>query len=420
MKNSIVEIYIDGQWIPAAEIYILGETVKFEYVPHYAFGDNPLPVSLALPISEPFPNLDGQVPSFLYDLVPQGLGRKYLIEEANRNGLPTSDIALAQIGAFNPIGNIRIDTAVTFFDQWKKRNVVTMPSGFDKKDIVQRSEEFVSHIWMHAMLTAGTTGVQGAAPKFLLTQDYEGLFHADSALSDERSLKHWLVKLPRGKTQIDLDILRIESIYQKIASLIGLRTFGQCEFIGNMMFFERFDREVDNQNNKVTRVHQESLLAAAGISGFPSNVSLFTLTNTIIKHATNPVAEAAEFIKREFLNRALGNTDNHGRNTALQILSNGIVQLTPLYDCAPMFRDPEMIPRSCRWIIDGYEINKLSEILNHLDLSDEAKSILHQSILSFANIFDDLPYLLKEHELEDEWLNLLVSRINSAKELISG
>jgi serine/threonine-protein kinase HipA len=46
---------------------------------------------------------------------------------------------------------------------------------------------------------------------------------------------------------------------------------------------------------------------------------------------------------------ALRNTDNHGRNSAFLKYADGTVKLSPLYDFAPMFLDPEGIPRSSRW-----------------------------------------------------------------------
>ncbi|WP_375338497.1 hypothetical protein [Variovorax paradoxus] len=36
------------------------------------------------------------------------------------------------------------------------------------------------------------------------------------------------------------------------------------------------------------------------------------------------------------------NTDNHARNTAVQRLPDGALQLTPIFDFAPMFLDPEI------------------------------------------------------------------------------
>jgi serine/threonine-protein kinase HipA len=49
------------------------------------------------------------------------------------------------------------------------------------------------------------------------------------------------------------------------------------------------------------------------------------------------------------VNLALGNKDNHARNTAVQRDFNGHIALTPLYDFAPMYLHPDGIARRIRW-----------------------------------------------------------------------
>lgn len=50
-----------------------------------------------------------------------------------------------------------------------------------------------------------------------------------------------------------------------------------------------------------------------------------------------------------FLNLALGNKDNHARNTAVQRDFDGHIALAPLYDFAPMYLHPDGIARRIRW-----------------------------------------------------------------------
>ncbi len=49
------------------------------------------------------------------------------------------------------------------------------------------------------------------------------------------------------------------------------------------------------------------------------------------------------------LDVALGNTDNHGRNTSVLKDGAGRVALSPLYDFAPMILDRSGIARVSRW-----------------------------------------------------------------------
>lgn len=398
--KTFIELHINGKWLRAAEIVHVGEyRATFEYLPEYVFGEAHAPVTIAIPptmdrmgISE-----DGATPAcpaFMFDLVPQGLGRKYLLQQLRMADTNDSDLPLAMHGAFNPIGNIRLSSAVDYFNQWREKNPDDTAQGFTIDEIVNRSDEFVEHIWLHAMLAAGTTGVQGAAPKFLLTEDAKGMWFADAALPDSQAKKHWIVKRPRGRHPDDITILNNEASYHAVAGKCGLRAAGDCFVRGNMLFFERFDRVAEK--GTVTRLHQESILSAAAVPGFPAGVSNFTFADAICRHATFKAKELAEFIGRDILNRAMKNTDNHGRNTSLQILQDGTVQLTPIYDFAPMFMDPEMIPRSCRWSIDGREIHDLNVILNAIDADDDVKHATLQLLSPLAENLRKLALIMDE------------------------
>ena len=60
----------------------------------------------------------------------------------------------------------------------------------------------------------------------------------------------------------------------------------------------------------------------------------------IKRFCTDPAAETVEYVLRDVLNLAMGNPDNHGRNTALQKAPDGWIGLTPLFDFTPMRLDP--------------------------------------------------------------------------------
>lgn len=56
----------------------------------------------------------------------------------------------------------------------------------------------------------------------------------------------------------------------------------------------------------------------------------------------------AEYLRRDLLNKILGNSDNHGRNTSI-IRGEDSLRLAPIYDLAPMVMDAEGIPRTTKW-----------------------------------------------------------------------
>jgi serine/threonine-protein kinase HipA len=398
--RSMIELFLNGRWVPAAEFVPMGGGYRgtFEYLPEYVFSDNPIPVSFALPVTMARQGIDPETgapppcPPFLFDLVPQGKGRKFLVHELKVADGDHADLYLAQHGACNPVGNLRLDTAVAFYEKRRALHPEGGGQGILLEDLLSRKDAFLDHIWLHAMLTAGTTGVQGAAPKFLLTQDQDGLWFADAALPDQNAAKHWLVKLPRGSHETDYAVLRNEAAYMRVAAQLGLRVAGEPMFDHDMLFVPRFDRVLTQGG--LARLAQETLASLAGVRGFGMPVPLFDLVEGFRPHVNDPVGEIIEFIKRDILNLAMRNTDNHARNTSLQRLPDGTVQLTPVYDFAPMFMDRELIVRGCKWSAEGREVSRWEDIVGLLSLDVGEKRGVLTALAAFAPRVANLPEIM--------------------------
>ena len=282
-------------------------------------------------------------PAFLLDLLPAGAGRRALL---NLHNLPDqearSDWLLLNMGAFAPPGNLRIRSAV---------HPTVAHAGFARDDIIRRKAEFLAYARQQGAPVAGSTGAQGDAPKFLLTEDKKGRWHADGALVDAQAKQHYLVKFPRGNRAADRVILRHEAMYYAIAKHLGLTVGALPLWQDDVLFVPRFDRAV--QGKVVQRHGLESLCSVAGVADFGQAISLFTLCEAFLPFVDDPTQAITEFLLRDIANCAMGNTDNHARNTALIKWDNGGVTLSPLYDFAPMQLDPEGIVRTCRWV--GHE-----------------------------------------------------------------
>ena len=397
-KKSIIQIHLNHSWVDAAEITDFGGgRCRFEYDTNYLFGDGSLPVSLTMPLgfydAQYLPKeggaleaLDYRLPAFLYDLVPQGRGRQFL---SRILGLPDRDgveLPLLMAGAFNPIGALRLDTAVAFYEQESEKlsgGSYDFSHGVDFEEIQLKSEKFLRELSLHAMLASGTTGVQGAAPKYLLTKDKQGLWHPDMGLPDTHAAEHWVLKLPRGRSEDDRLVLRNEAAYLRVAKACGLRTHEDPLYLDDMLFVRRFDRVVDG--SEVTRLQQESLASLAGHRGFAVKTSHNELLNAMREHVSDPLEETIEYLKREALNQAMRNTDNHARNTAIQKLSNGLVALTPIFDFAPMYKDPEMVPRAVQWNdAAGNVVVDWIGIFNSLELEKSDLQRCAQEMVNFS------------------------------------
>lgn len=409
-SETTIEIHADGQWRPAATLQVSGGArCRFEYLPDYVFSDAPLPVALGLPLGiAPDRLVDGPTgrepdrrpPAFLYDLVPQGKGRRYLLDRLNLADGDDVVLPLVLAGAFNPIGNLRFTSALAFFGEQARLNAdAATDRGFDFKEILAHSQAFLDHLSLHAMLASGTTGVQGVAPKFLLTSDIEGRWFADMALPDDRAHAHWLLKLPRGKSETDRAVLRNEAGFLLLAERCGIRTFAPPQLHNEILFVRRFDRRVID--GKVHRLHQESLASICNLRGFGVPASQQTLLEGLRRAVADPLGETIEFMKRDVLNLAMRNTDNHARNTAVQRLVDGCVQLTPVFDFAPMYLDDEVVVRSCHWRdAQGRTQRTWAEVVSSLNVPDPERAQITAALAQFAPVVAALPETARDCGIE--------------------
>ncbi|MEX8517707.1 MAG: type II toxin-antitoxin system HipA family toxin [Leptothrix sp. (in: b-proteobacteria)] len=435
---ALIEIYRNGTWEPAAELQPLGdERCRLEYLAEYIFQAGPEPIALGLPVqfNPDIPGDDGlvdrSVPSFLYDLVPQGKGRRFLLDLIQRSDADTLVLPLLMAGAFNPIGRLRLSSAVEFFKTQAARHPEAhQAGGLALEDIRQRSDDYLDHLSLYAMLATGTTGVQGVAPKYLMAQDRQGRWFADLALPDDQAVAHWLMKLPRGKSDADRAVLRNEAAYLRLAGQCGLRAprgerglENGVMLIDEILFVRRFDRRVID--GQLHRLHQESLASVAGLRGFAPGTTLNALLQVLRAHATHPAAETVEFVKRDVLNRAMRNTDNHARNTAMQRLPDGTIQLTPVFDFAPMFMDPEGIPRSVEWkdargVIQRDWTDILRELVESGALPAAEHAALVAELKAFSTVVANLPALATACGVEPAVLDQCLASIEAQAGQLAG
>ena len=363
--TATLEIYRRGAWQPAAVLTPVDEQAgfggacRFEYLDEYAVENAGPGSSAGAGLSCRYPadfqqhRLD-RWPPFVLDILPNGYGRRQWLEQLDLQDGPAADWPLLLRGTAYPTGNIRVAEAVAAKNPdtlvpTDSGEVVPMKDhpGFARADVIARNETFVEYAFQHGIHAAGASDVQGVAPKLLLAEGHGGAWHAEGRLADEDARSHWLVKRPRGDRAADRKVLRNEAAYMRVAEQLGLDVYAELEWEEDSLFVPRFDRRVCD--GKVERYGMESLYAAAGFAEYGAQVPHEALCNAIEAYCTEPETDLIEYIKRDIVNIVLGNKDNHGRNTALLRCENGIVKLSPLFDFAPMYLDPEGIARVCRW-----------------------------------------------------------------------
>lgn len=346
-----MEIYHTGRWWLVAQIELKGAMsqgyrapVDFSYNDQYAIEylncTDYRATSVNYPVNLYFHSLK-QWPPFLLDILPAGAARRFWLSELGLGDQPEADWELLCKGAGNAPGNIRVAQAGAGLK-------VSRHIGFSKEEIVEKNGDFIEYARQYGATVTGSSGAQGDAPKFLLVQDRDdGRWHVDSSIPDEHVAKCWIVKFPRGKSERDREVLKNEAAYMQVAKQFGLRVADLLDYQSDALFIPRFDRL--QSATGFERYGLESLASASGLTDYGVGVTHELLTTTISKTVDNVHLELREYLLRDILNLALGNTDNHARNSAFIKKPNQPVELSPLYDFAPMFRDPEGIPRACRW-----------------------------------------------------------------------
>jgi len=357
-----IQLFHGNEWHDAAVVSVknpsagyLGESavaynmeyfVKFGAIP--IAEDRPLRDARALSIAVPVDLMDRTAPrwpSFLLDFLPQGYQRERVANYLNLDHkIRAADLPLLMHAGGAPVGNIRIKEANI---RENERISTTARIGVTLDDILNRTDLFRDVADKFAMFASGSSGLQGNWPKVAMTRARDGLWYPDSAVGDDDAQEYVIVKFMRSGNRVDEIILRAEASYSRIAAEFGLNVKAPSTYKSGVLIIPRFDREA--RNGKVVRYGQESFVSALGIADFEHRDSHENYLRMLRDFSTDPLADVTEYVLRDVLNLAMGNPDNHGRNTALCKTEDGQIRLAPLFDFAPMKLSPAVIMRSTKW-----------------------------------------------------------------------
>jgi serine/threonine-protein kinase HipA len=382
-----IDINLDGSWHACASIALRdtaqasrrgGVTLRYdaEYALQNLQARDFRALSVRAPVDLGIRTLP-QWPSFLIDLLPQGAARKRL-----ERGLdsPLSEWSLLERGAVNPVGNLRVRPVAP---QERRSH-----PGFDLQDMITRGDAFIDHAYAVGAIVAGSTDTQGEAPKFWVVQDDGGRWHPDDGHLGEIARRYALLH---------------EAAYQRVAARLRLRVTPELpEFIDGALLIPRFDRRPTGRGE--IRLGVESLYSVAGIvdsaqTPLRHHEALLALHGCL----TDFDGEILEYFRRDILNLAMGNRDNHGRNTAILKDPAGSMRLAPIFDFGPAFLDARAIVRTMHW--DGEQsghTNWNTVLLNLATRFEDANLVLAgvteiaKALAAFAQDLEHLPNLMRE------------------------
>lgn len=362
MHNLTLQLFSAGAWTDVMTLVFdepekgLLSPCRAAYKTHYvvaASAQSPAQaVSARLPVGFDLFS-SATAPAFLQDIVPSGAARRFLVSHMSGQkpqGL-SDDLYLLQRSTPAPIGNLRIKESLDSLDDGE-------PIGFQRTDVITRDQRFLEYAYEQGAAIDGATGAGGEAPKLLLTQAADGLLYPDATVADEQAREHWFIKFAHNNAvRNDQDILRSEYLYYKALQTLGIETVATGDMALEQgakpsLWMRRFDRRVTDQG--VERLAVESVYSLAGVTVHGSRMDhqeVVTLLSDLWTQAGQGAEIpdlVADYMRRDLINQILGNSDNHGRNTAI-IRGRDGYRLAPIYDLAPMVMDAEGITRTTKW-----------------------------------------------------------------------
>lgn len=372
MKLTI-QIYHDQRWhdaalleIPHPDRGVHGPAV-LSYLQEHAlawmFHDGEYACSLTLPVELMLKHRAERWFGFLEDIMPAGASRRYWVTHLGLQSATAGDqdSALLRHGTIAPVGNLRIKEAVPA----RLSGSRLAERRFTLQDVVERHADFLEYAQQMGAASGGATGAGGEAPKLLLRRTADDKVWIDTWQEDPHNRdRAYLVKFPRGRrSQDDCDILRAEYHYYQELAALGIDTIDTeaMELIEGerypSLWLPRFD--IDMSKGGQLRFGLESIYAIFGVAP-GSYLNHFEVIRGLVERLEHQyrvtqgmqrfdtAAFVCEWVKRDLLNVAFGNSDNHGRNAALLKRPEGIWH-SPVYDFAPMKADPEGVTRTTRW-----------------------------------------------------------------------
>ncbi|GHE20588.1 type II toxin-antitoxin system HipA family toxin [Halomonas urumqiensis] len=375
------------------------------YALDWMFRDDEHACSLSLPVELMLNHRAPRWFGFLEDIMPAGASRRFWINQLGLQGVSPGqqDVELLRHGTIAPVGNMRIKEAVpTHSDR-----LALDQRRFTVNEVVERDTDFLEYAQQMGAASGGATGAGGEAPKLLLRCTPDDQVWIDTWQDDPGCTDaFYLVKFPRGRRSADdCDILRAEYHYYQELHALGVETIatGGMRLIEGerypSLWLPRFD--VEHRVGELVRNGMESIYALMGVPP-GTHLNHFAVLESLLKTLANQYrvrelgewfdAEAfvVEWVRRDLLNVAFGNSDNHGRNTALIKRPEGI-WLAPVYDFAPMKADPEGVTRTTRWgapfeVGGDYDWQAIAEALSTHAAPDRIMQALRQLASELAGL----------------------------------
>ncbi|MBM4779830.1 MAG: HipA domain-containing protein [Archangiaceae bacterium] len=419
MASVTFEALLDGAWQAAATLEFpeefAGDQARsyFEYAYEYLdrwVGTTRFDVGTSVTLPLEFgPASLPTWPAFLDDLRPMGSARRWWLDRLNLADALASDFRLLQQGTVAPVGNLRIAEAVPPKTETPRR--------FAAQQVIDREQGFIAWAADHGAQVGGATGAGGDSPKLLLRREADQVWIDVWQDEPESQAAHVLVKFARSRRERDQLILRSEYVFYRALTRLGVATISEEGLelhegeAGPSLWLPRFD--VRRHEGREVRLGVESMFSLLGArpGARLRHQDVLRALRTLVPAADWPRL-LLEYVQRDVLNLVFGNSDNHGRNTAL-LKSADSVWLAPVYDFAPMKMDLEGITRTTQW--RDFEKGGEVDWRGLLPTFGENEGFVRAGLRELAERLVTLPALLRELGLPRETLEFPALGLNQTE-----
>ena len=348
MSGLALDVRLDGFPEPIGSLVRTDrESLAFTYKPNYLSSQDPVPLSISMPLTdEPFDDVPTR--AFFDNLLQERDGA--LSSVMARERLRRDDIAglLLHLGRDCPGALSVLPVGAP---------PAKVPGNFALDYIALNEARFSSIVFaLHARrpLPDGTTDpspLAGVQSKIALTLLPNGLF-AEPRPGSGAPTTH-IIKVPdRGHLRdpiheaATLELSRKCGFVTAQAEVLNVRDlFSELD----VLVITRFDRAL-NENGQIIRVHQEDFAQALGLPSrlkyerHGSSSRRFDIAGIrkVLDVTTDPAKERESFIRATLFDLLTGNVDSHAKNHALLHLGRGRICVAPRYDLLPTRLDPQL------------------------------------------------------------------------------
>jgi serine/threonine-protein kinase HipA len=368
-------------WLPGASAPVVcgrldddGGRISFTYARSYLGRADAVPIyepELPLKSGPQFAASGVGLPLCLADASPDAWGRRLIHHRLQAGTGEFSELTYLLESGSDRIGAVDVQGHADRYERGSLESVTL-------NDLANAAHHIETGEALHPILEAALlhgTSIGGARPK-------ASLFDGSRLLIAKFASSHDLYPVVQGEF-LAMTLARRAGL--DVAGVSLTRAAGR-----HALLVDRFDRDATGARRRMV-----SALTVLGLAPFPEGryATYVDIAHKVREYSRHPDATLRELYARIVFNVLCSNTDDHGRNHAFLIDTDGLV-LSPAYDICPQARTARDANQAMAYDSFGNRSSKLKPLIAaaatyHLDRG-EAQSIVDSQIATIHDAWDEM------------------------------